>query len=112
MKGKRIDAKQLPQLVKKETVALFSSDERAADPLNLQLFKEGTLLFVLSSVVPGPPISAVAYPPDAPSPPPPTAPIPYTQLPAGERAPANRPVPPPQAKQPKAVPSPVTPGQP
>ncbi len=120
MKGKRIDAKQLPKLVKKEIVALFSSDERAADPLNLRLFKEGTLLFVLSSAAPPPaPPSlapAVAYPPDAPISPPPPAPaaIPYAPTirlaPVGERVPAGSPVPPPAPSQPKAPPT-VSPGQ-
>jgi hypothetical protein len=49
MKGKHIDAKELPNLVKKELVVLISSDPRAADPLNLRLFKDGTLLFIFPS---------------------------------------------------------------
>jgi hypothetical protein len=47
--GKSINKKEFPQLLKKETVALVSTDVHAADPLNLRLFKEGTLLFVLPS---------------------------------------------------------------
>ncbi len=46
MRGRRIDAKQLPKLLKKEIIALVSDSERAADPLNLRLFKEDTLLFI------------------------------------------------------------------
>lgn len=49
MKGKSIDKKELPNTLKKEAVALVSADPHAADPLNLRLFKEGTLLFVLPS---------------------------------------------------------------
>ena len=118
MTGKPLDVKQLPKLLKKEIVALFSSDERAADPLTLRLFKEGTLLFVLSSAAPppAPPLShapAVAYPPDAPIPPPApaTAPIPYAPTirlaPVGEPVPSGRP----PVPAPKAAPSTVTPGQ-
>ena len=70
VKGKRIPKKQLPELLKKETLALISSDERTADPLNLRLFKEGTLLFILPSPAP----ARAVYP----SPPPPTqTPVPY-----------------------------------
>ncbi|HEY7309652.1 MAG TPA: sigma-70 family RNA polymerase sigma factor [Gemmataceae bacterium] len=110
MKGKRIDAKQLPKLLKKETVALFASTEQAADPLNLRLFKEGTLLFVLPSG-PTPPAPAVAIPPpgaailpapptveaepSTPIPPPaPASPAPYAppiRLAPREPAPASSP---------------------
>jgi hypothetical protein len=49
VKGKGIDKKELPELLKNEIVALISTDAQAADPLNLRLFKEGTLLFILPS---------------------------------------------------------------
>ncbi len=68
VRGKRIDTKELPHLLKKETVALASTDPQAADPLNLRLFKEGTLLFVLP-VPPVPrtlqavPTNQFSYPP-------------------------------------------------
>jgi len=47
VKGKRISTKNLAELLKKETVALAATDAQAAEPLNLRLFKEGTLLFIL-----------------------------------------------------------------
>ncbi len=47
VQGKSIDRKELLRLLKQEILALVSSDPRAADPPNLRLFKEGTLLFVL-----------------------------------------------------------------
>jgi RNA polymerase sigma factor (sigma-70 family) len=47
VRGKGIDAKELPELLKREIVALISTDSHAADPLNLRLFREGTLLFIL-----------------------------------------------------------------
>jgi hypothetical protein len=54
--GQRLRDKQLPKLLKKETVALISSTDEAADPLNLRLFKEGTLLFIIPSAIgPQPP---------------------------------------------------------
>ncbi|HEY7424040.1 MAG TPA: sigma-70 family RNA polymerase sigma factor [Gemmataceae bacterium] len=64
MRGKRVDTKQLPKLLKKEIVALISSDERTAEPLNLRLFKEGTLLFVIPSPdAPGYSYSTTPLPP-------------------------------------------------
>jgi hypothetical protein len=81
VRGKSIDKKALPDLLKKETVALVSTDAHAADPLNLRLFKEGTLLFVLPSASSPPAPSTYivpAIPPPAigesPTPPPSTAP--------------------------------------
>jgi len=77
VKGKSISTKNLPELLKKEIVALASADAHAADPLNLRLFKEGTLLFIL-------PLSlAQATPPlfEAPIAPPPAA-IPAPPAPA------------------------------
>jgi RNA polymerase sigma factor (sigma-70 family) len=47
VRGKSINKKELPELLTKEIVALIASDVHAADPLNLRLFKDGTLLFVL-----------------------------------------------------------------
>jgi hypothetical protein len=61
VRGKKIDKKELPRLLKHEMVALASFDPHAADPLNLRLFKEGTLLFVLPS--PGPAIPPAAAAP-------------------------------------------------
>jgi RNA polymerase sigma factor (sigma-70 family) len=60
-RGKSILKKILPDLLKKETVALVSTEPKAADPLNLRLFKEATLLFVLPSrLPPTPPPAPVA----------------------------------------------------
>jgi Sigma-70, region 4 len=61
--GKSIAKRELPRLLKKETVALVSSDAEATDPLNLCLFKDGTLLFVLPSSPPPPvaPAAGVTY---------------------------------------------------
>jgi hypothetical protein len=81
--GKRIAEKQLPRLLKKETVALVSADSQAADPLNLRLFKEGTLLFILPGAVGPqyyyepvvPPQPVPAAPPVTAITPPATAPI-------------------------------------
>lgn len=56
VRGKGINKKELPDLLKKETVALIAAHIDAADPLNLRLFKEGTLLFVLPSPPPETPI--------------------------------------------------------
>jgi RNA polymerase sigma factor (sigma-70 family) len=93
VKGKRVSRKQLGELLKKETVALVSVDERTADAHNLQLFKEGTLLFILPSLAPPAPAyapPAVAPPYDAPAPVP-AAPPPG--VPAAPEPPAT-PVPP------------------
>lgn len=61
--GKSIDKKELPRLLKKETVALISTDVQAKDPLNLRLFKEGTLLFILPAPAPPAPAGVISYPP-------------------------------------------------
>jgi RNA polymerase sigma factor (sigma-70 family) len=67
VQGKSIAKKRLAELLKKETLALVSTDPRAADPLNLRLFKEGTLLFVLPSATPPPPpIDSLLRPTPAP----------------------------------------------
>jgi RNA polymerase sigma factor (sigma-70 family) len=60
MKGKRIDAKELPKLLNKEIVALIAKDGIEVDPLHLRLLKEETLLFLLPS-----PGVQVIFPPSA-----------------------------------------------
>jgi hypothetical protein len=65
VRGKSVPKRELPQLLKKETVALVSTDQQAVDPLNLGLFKDGMLLFVLPApppppVVPPPPVAPAA----------------------------------------------------
>jgi hypothetical protein len=93
MSGKSINKKQLPELLKKERVALVSSDAHASDALNLRLFKEGTLLFVLPSTVGSPNVQyystprpvtnhppQTAYPPPPNPTPPPQGPAPDKQL--------------------------------
>jgi RNA polymerase sigma factor (sigma-70 family) len=102
MSGKSVNKKQLPELLKKERVALVSSDAHASDPLNLRLFKEGTLLFVLPSTVGSPngqyystPRPVTSYPAQPAYPPPPTLvppgqgayPPPPTSLPSEPVAP-------------------------
>jgi hypothetical protein len=44
--GKRIDAKQLAQLLEKETPVLVSADGKIVDPFHLQVVKEGTVILV------------------------------------------------------------------
>jgi hypothetical protein len=62
VRGRGVNAKELPGLLKKETVALISTDPQAANPLNLRLFKEGTLLFILPAPpVPMPPARYYPY---------------------------------------------------
>jgi RNA polymerase sigma factor (sigma-70 family) len=46
MDGKRIDAKKLPELLKKEKPVLVSQDGKMVDAFHLQLIKEGTLIIV------------------------------------------------------------------
>jgi RNA polymerase sigma factor (sigma-70 family) len=69
MRGQRIDTEQLPKLLQKEIVALVSDSELAADPLNLRLFKEGTLLFITPLPVAPGAVSVSTNP--SPLPPPP-----------------------------------------
>jgi RNA polymerase sigma factor (sigma-70 family) len=90
VRGKGVNKKRLPELLKKEIVALVSSDRRAADPLNLRLFKEGTLLFITPA-----PASFSPVPVPPPGPPPPTfaPPPPVGDMPIAP--PAVGPVPPP-----------------
>jgi RNA polymerase sigma factor (sigma-70 family) len=57
MRGRSINKKELSDLLKKERLALISNDAQVADPDNLRLFKEGTLLFILPLSPP-----AVGYP--------------------------------------------------
>jgi RNA polymerase sigma factor (sigma-70 family) len=97
VKGKQVSRKQLGELLKKETVALISSDERTADPHNLQLFKEGTLVFILPSLAPPAPI--YAHPVSTP----------YQEAPAP--VPATTPPVAPVAPEPPTVTPPAAPGQ-
>jgi RNA polymerase sigma factor (sigma-70 family) len=60
VKGKRVDVKQLPRLLKEETVALVVQGGGPVDPLHLRLLKVGTLLFVL------PPLPPLSPPPPLP----------------------------------------------
>jgi hypothetical protein len=66
-RGKAIDPKKLPELLKKETPALVSADGQPVDALHLRLVKEGTLVFVL-------PAAPVVPPPAVPVPEAPIAP--------------------------------------
>jgi hypothetical protein len=68
--GKAISTKKLPELLKKEMVALASTDPQAAEPLNLRLFKEGTLLFILPPLLSQPPPAVVEARPTPIVPPP------------------------------------------
>lgn len=45
--GKRVAAKDLPNLLKKEQPVLISSDGEKVDPYYLEMIKEGTLVLVL-----------------------------------------------------------------
>jgi RNA polymerase sigma factor (sigma-70 family) len=78
-KGREIDAKELRQRLKKETIALASADGQPVDPLHLRLYKEDTLVFVLPQGSPAVPGAAPIAPPPAPAAAPPavpTAPVP------------------------------------
>ena len=46
-KGNKVDKKELPKLLKEETVAMASLYGQAVDPLHLRVLKDGTLTFVL-----------------------------------------------------------------
>jgi hypothetical protein len=50
--GKEIDAKALPRLLSKETLAVYSYDPKL-DPLHLRTIKDGTLIFVYLPPKPG-----------------------------------------------------------
>jgi hypothetical protein len=52
--GKTIDKKDLPKLLKEETVAMASMFGQPVDPLHLRVLKEGTLTFVLPGLKKGP----------------------------------------------------------
>ncbi|HLJ95155.1 MAG TPA: RNA polymerase sigma factor [Gemmataceae bacterium] len=99
--GKSISRKELPQLLEKETVALVSNHGEAVDPLNLRLFKEGTLLFILP--LPAPPAAAVAVPP----PPVPYFAPPSPPVPAPVEAPPPVAEPPDASSRSAAIPSPI-----
>jgi hypothetical protein len=46
-KGKKVDKKELPKLLKEETVAMASLYGQPVDPLHLRVLKDGILTFVL-----------------------------------------------------------------
>jgi hypothetical protein len=102
--GKSIPKKDLSRLLKKETVALVSTDAGATDSLNLRLFKEGLLLFVLPPSAP--PGAGVTYVP-APRPPAPaegaTFSLPFASAPTGSNARIDPP--PPVLRPPAMTPS-------
>ncbi len=93
--GKTVPRKDLSGLLQEETVALVSSDAQAADPLNLRLFREGTLLFILPAPSPPRPAPYSAVPampaPTVSEPPPAVYYIPATPRPATEVPPPPRP---------------------
>jgi RNA polymerase sigma factor (sigma-70 family) len=64
-KGKPVDKKELPKLLKEETVAMASLWGQPVDPLHLRVLKDGILTFVLPMPKPGAPGAAVfpAFPP-------------------------------------------------
>ncbi len=67
-RGKVVQPKKLPELLKGETVVLVSADGKPVDPLYLRLVKDGTLVFVLpASAIPPPAPPPLAAPPLAPS---------------------------------------------
>jgi hypothetical protein len=68
--GKKVDAKELPKLLKKATAVLISADGKKVDPFYLKVLKEDTLVLVL----PIPELKAGSG--DRPSPPPPPPPPP------------------------------------
>jgi RNA polymerase sigma factor (sigma-70 family) len=88
VKGKSVGKKDLTALLKHDVIALVSHETHAVDPLNLRLFKDGTLLFVLppSVLYPAP---AVGVTPPAPAvippPPAPTAPLPVPAVRRGTK---------------------------
>jgi hypothetical protein len=75
-RGKELDAKEWPRLVKGETLALVAVDGRPVDPLHLRLIKDGTLVFVLPAPRPvvAPPVAPAVARPAPVAPPAPAAP--------------------------------------
>src|SRR6185369_8962908 len=69
LNGKRIESKEISKLLNNEIVALIAKDGIEVDPLHLQLFKEGTLLFLLPLPNPAPTIALPTAPDTAPMPP-------------------------------------------
>jgi hypothetical protein len=80
VKGRSIDVKELPKLLKDQIVALIAKDGLKVDPLHLRLYNERTLLFLLPLTDPAPIIAVPAGDPlampGAPLPPPPVPPDP------------------------------------
>jgi hypothetical protein len=67
-RGRVVEHKTLPGLLKGETVVLVSADGKRVDPFYLRLVKEGTLVFVLPvSSPPRPPRPVTAPPPLVPA---------------------------------------------
>ncbi len=66
-KGKEVDKKELPKLLKEETVAMASLWGQPVDPLHLRVLKDGMLTFVLPMPKTVAPVGAVpAVPPGFP----------------------------------------------
>jgi RNA polymerase sigma factor (sigma-70 family) len=99
VKGKAVDTKQLRKLLKEEIVALELTSQFPVDPLQLRLYKEGTLLFVLP--LPVAPAQAMQVPPP---------PVTYYSAPMPAYAPRSNdpPAPVPPARSKPAPPGPGT----
>ncbi len=68
-RGKEVERKKLPGLLKGETLVLVSATGQPVDPLYLRLVKEGTLVIVLPvPIVPPPPAPPPLAPPVTESP--------------------------------------------
>jgi hypothetical protein len=70
VKGNVIDRKKLPALLKEQTLVLAAADGRPVDPWHLRLYKENTLVLLLSEpAAPAPPTAPLSAPPaDSPLP--------------------------------------------
>jgi hypothetical protein len=97
-RGRKIDERKWPGLLTKEILALVIRQPEEPDPADLQLFKEGTLIFQLPALPSNgysapPPVSAAPAPTPAPPtatqdslPPPPPPPPPPMEAPVSETA--------------------------
>jgi TIGR03009 family protein len=77
--GKRIEAKALPGLLRKEIPVLVSHGGMKIDPMYLRVVKEDTLIFILP-LEPAPAVPAPRPPPTAPAPVPPSGNSPQPQV--------------------------------